>query len=127
MFDVLLRELIRTVPGARGAVFCDYDGETVTSVGASGKMDHEPMDDFNLRVAGAQFATALILASEKSDSAMGSPRECIIHGKREKLVIHMLPDHYYLVLCLEPNALTGPGLFHVRDAAKVLAAEIQGE
>lgn len=124
MFDAILRELLTKVPGARGAVFCDYEGETVVSVGTSGATDHEVRDDYNLRVAGAQFATPLISADERKDSAMGRPRECVISGEREKLVVHMLPDHYYLILCLDPGALVGRSLVHVREVAEVLAKEI---
>jgi predicted regulator of Ras-like GTPase activity (Roadblock/LC7/MglB family) len=124
MLDEILRDLIDAVPGARGAVFCDPEGETISSVGASGRTDQEKLDDYDLRVAGAQFATPLHLAMKNSGEVLGEFLECTIAGGREKILIHMLPEHYYVVLCLAPESLIGCGLHHLRTAAELLRSEI---
>ncbi len=124
MFDAILRELIEAVPGARGAVFCDNLGEAVNSVGASGRAAPSELTDFDLRVAGAQLATPLDLARAALATDYGALQECVIGGSHETLLVHLLPEGYYLVLCLEPGAITARGMFWLRQIAKRLAVEI---
>lgn len=124
MFDVILRELIEATPGARGAVFCDSEGETVNSVGASGHRNPNKLDDYDLRVAGAQLATPIDLTLANATETIGSLRECVIHGPQETLLVHILPDGYYLVLCLEPGSLTALAMHRLRHTAKRVAVEI---
>jgi hypothetical protein len=124
MFDVILRELIDATPGARGAVFCDREGETVNSVGASGQTNPELLNDYDLRVAGAQLATPIDLALTNARESMGLLQECVIHGPRETLLVSVLPDGYYIVLCMEPGALTSRAMFRLRGAAKRVVEEI---
>ena len=123
MFDVILKELIDSVPGARGAVFCDPLGETVNAVGASGRTAPHEQDDFDLRVAGAQLATPLELAARDNEH-VGPILEATITGPRETLLVHLLKDGYYLVLCLEPRALSGLGRHRLRQVAARVDAEI---
>ena len=123
MFDEMLRELIDAVPGARGAVFCAPDGEAVSCVGASGRSDGGERNDFDLRVAGAQLALPLDLAQPEGAS-IGPVREFVIIAAREKMLVHMLPERYYIVLCLHPEALVGRGLLFLRSIAERVAVEI---
>lgn len=124
MFDDLLRSLVASVPGARGAVFCDGEGEAVSAIGASGRREPEATGDFDLRVAGAQLATPLELAKRHGQAAIGAPCELVITGARETLLVKMLPDDYYLVVCLEPGALAARGLQRLRAVAEIVAREI---
>lgn len=103
MFDGILQSLVDSLPGARGAVFCDSEGETVQSVGASGRSAPELRDDFDLRVAGAQLATPL--EGLRHAAELGERAELCVTGSRETLLVRTLPDGYYLVLCLEPAAV----------------------
>jgi predicted regulator of Ras-like GTPase activity (Roadblock/LC7/MglB family) len=123
MLDDILRDLIDRIPGARGAIFCDSQGESVSAVGASGRTDVWCLNDYDLRCAGAQFATPLGLALDNATD-LGPLELCTIAGGREKLVIAMLPDRYYVVVCLEPDALTGRAVHHLRLAAELLGSEI---
>ena len=125
MFDVILRELMDAVPGTRGIVFCDSQGETVNSVGASGREAPELLYDFDLRVAGAQLAEPLDSAQANSKDTLGQVRECVIAGGRETMLIHTLPDGYYLLMCLDPGALVSRAMQHVRHAAKLVSVEME--
>jgi predicted regulator of Ras-like GTPase activity (Roadblock/LC7/MglB family) len=124
MFATILRELVDDVPGARGAVFCDGQGESVNAIGASGRHAPEMVNDFELRVAAAQLATPLDLAQVRGHDSLGSLKECVIAGGRETLLVHMLPEGYYLLLCLEPDAQTGWAMQRLRAAARRVAVEI---
>jgi hypothetical protein len=124
MFDAMLRELIDRVPGARGVIFCDPEGETVSCVGASGRHDKENLDDYDLKVTGAQLAGPLEQVILNASVAMGRMSDCVITGAKEKLVVHMLPQRYFLVLCLEPHALAARGLHHLQVTAVKIAEEI---
>jgi predicted regulator of Ras-like GTPase activity (Roadblock/LC7/MglB family) len=124
MFDVFLQELIDAVPGARGAVFCDPEGETVTAIGATGRSDRDQVNDFDLRVLGAQFATPVYLTQRAAEPTWGALRECVVTGKNELLLLHMLPQRYFLILCLEPQALRARGMQQLRSMAARIAAEM---
>lgn len=122
MYDGILQELLDRVPGARGAVFCDDMGESVNAVGASGRTSRGTVNDFDLRIAGAQLATPLERVRLNSAENIGNVGELLIRGPRETLLVHILPEGYYLVLCLEPDALTSRGAHELRLAARRVAA-----
>lgn len=124
MYDEILRALIDAVPGARGAVFCDSMGESVNSVGASGRSDPARLNDFDLRVAGAQLATPIDLALRRSAGNLGKIAEFQISGPHETLLVQVLPEGFYVVLCLEPGALVARGRFELGRTAERLAREI---
>lgn len=124
MFDSILQSLVESVPGARGAVFCDGEGETVQCVGASGRADPGSRDDYELRVAAAQLAEPLDVACGRATELLGQPEEFCIRGRRETLLVRMLPDGYYLLLCLAPEAVTAVGLRQLREAAVLVQREM---
>jgi hypothetical protein len=124
VFDVILRELMESVPGTRGIVFCDSQGETVNSLGASGRDAPGLLYDFDLRVAGAQLAEPLDLAQANARETLGSVRECVISGGSEIMLVHTLPDGYYLLMCLQPGALVARAMQHLRHTAKRVAVEM---
>lgn len=123
MYESLLRELLDRVPGARGAVFCDEFGEAVQALGTSGRSAPFEVDDYDLKVAGAQLAEPLDVVGT-TVREMGRVRECTIRGERETLLVHTLPDRYYLVLCLAPHASAAVARERMRDVAAKLAREI---
>lgn len=124
MFDAVLAELVSRVPGARGAVFCDGFGESVTAIGASGRASPSTLNDFELRIAGAQLATPLELMALHARPNIGTVRELTIHGAAETILLQTLPDEYYLVLCIEPGALTARARRELRRTAVTVAREI---
>lgn len=124
MFDTILKALVKSVPGARGAVFCDGEGETVRCVGASGRAALDSTDDYELRVAGAQLAEPLDIARGRATELLGNPVELCVRGRHETLLVRTLPDGYYLVLCLAPNALPAVGLARLREAAMRVRREM---
>lgn len=126
MFSRILRQLVESVPGARGAIFCDEEGEAVETFGISGEKarNAREIDDFDLKVAGAQLAEPLDVARAMAAELLGRPLELCIRGKNETLLLHTLPDGYYLVLCLSPRALTGIGQEQLKLAASRVIREM---
>lgn len=121
MFETILSELVRAVPGARGAIFCDREGETIVSVGASGRDEPEAEDDYDLRITGAQLAPNL---AEVSNAPFGPPEELRIRGSREHLLVRTLPEGYYLVLCLAPATVVSRASYHLRRAGRQVLSEM---
>jgi hypothetical protein len=120
MYDELLRALVDAVPGARGAVFCDSTGESVNAVGSSGRRAPGRRNDFDLRVAAAQLAPPV----DRALQHLGALRELQVTGASETLLVNVLPEGYFVVLCLEPGALTARGWRQLRLAAGRLALEL---
>jgi hypothetical protein len=124
-FRALLRELVTSAPNARGAIFCDYEGENVDLAVA----DPQPrgcaaLSDFDLKVCGASVAASWILLQQHSRAyGAGATLELKIASARGTLLCRSLPDGYYLTLLLAP----GP---HSEVAASVLrrmAARVERE
>jgi deoxyribodipyrimidine photolyase-like uncharacterized protein len=112
-----------TTPGARGAVFCDPLGECVNCVGAAGRKSPGTVDDFELRVTGAQLATAIDDALSKAVHSIGTAQELVVRGRFETLLVHVLKDGYFLVVCLEPDALASRAMQALRGTAQRLMQE----
>ncbi len=55
---------------------------------------------------------------------LGRLQEFRVDGARETLLVHLLPDGYYVVLCLEPSALASVARFHLQRIGRELAKEI---
>lgn len=123
MFDPILQPLLE-LPGVRGIVFCDREGYTVHAFGASGRHAPEERDDFELKVTGAQFATPLDQALQLARDGLGRIQECLLRGSAESLLVHVLPDGYYLILVLEAGAPTARAFQLLRVAAAQVATEI---
>lgn len=124
MFIRILQLLVEGIPGARGAVFCDGEGEAVQSFGFSGPNSAASKDDYELKIAGAQLAEPLDIAGAEAAELLGNTLELCIRGKHETLLVHTLPDGYYLLVCLEPHALVALGQVRLREAARRVRQEM---
>ena len=88
-FSVPLRELFDRVPGARGTIFLDYDGEAI--------------DDFaygptvEIQLVGAHLGIILSLVREQTQR-LGAPTEVFIETEQAKLAIRAVDDKYLVVL-----------------------------
>lgn len=123
MFEEILHQLLLEVPGARGAIFCDPLGESVSCAGRTGEAAPDD-DDYRLKLAGAHLSLPYELAHTVAAQALGAPRELTLFGRGETLLLHALPDGYYVVLCLSPGALVSRGMERLRRTARRLAVEI---
>ena len=126
-FRPALQELVLRAQGARGAVFCDGEGESVDLVLAEppppgcGKLTR-----YDLRLAGAQVAAAwLHLHAESVQRGAGKALELELRCEAGTLLCRVLREEYYLVLLLAPGKRPpGAAAFALRQAAARVLAEL---
>lgn len=119
-FERLLKELVTRAPGARGAVFCDFEGEFVHLV-----IQDPALTDYDMRCYGAHLAaTWLNLQSGSTQGGAGGIVELKIDCEGGALLCRALRDGYYLVLLLAHGAATAPAAFEMRRVAEEVAREL---
>ena len=105
MFQEILQELVMSTPGAIGALFLDWEGESVEMLGA------RPFDadDHDLKILGAYqgiFLTQLREICQRLDA--GTPHRFKVEFASTKVLSCDLSEGYYLVLVVD--ATTNEGL-----------------
>ena len=116
MFSAILKTLVDSTPGAIGALFLDYEGETVAL------QSERPFEiaDEDLKIIGAHqgiLLTQLRRLCEKSD--VGEPRRFKLDFAKVRVLSLYLMDGYYIVLIVDPaasEALAWRQMSHCRDA-----------
>jgi hypothetical protein len=110
-FRAVLQGLLASAPIARGAVFCDFEGERVEAV-----VRDPELDPYELDLAGATYARAVEQLTAGDEAQLR-----VVH---ENAVVWVQPvrDGYYVVLlarrCGADGFLRGP----LRDAGDALRA-----
>lgn len=117
-FQRLLKDLVTRAPGARGAVFCDHEGEFVHLV-----IEDPALTSYDLRCYGAHLAAAW-LALQNAGGGAGGAVELKIDCDGGALLCRALRDGYYLVLLLAHGAVTAPAAFELRRVAEQVAREL---
>ena len=118
-FNYLLTNLLVDVPEAIGAIFLDYDGETVDFVTRHG----EP---FDLKVEGAiQGLFTRQLGSTFSAAGIDGLEYFVVEGTELATLTHILPDGYYVVLVARKPVARAKAQHHLRQTAKMLARELE--
>ena len=116
-FKELLAKLVEGVPGARGAIVADWEGEAVDHAGL--------MDDYELKVVGAHKGVILNNLREVVRRLDGGRlEELAIATERTQTLVLPLTEEYFLVLSLGREAALGRALFEARRCAARLRAEI---
>ncbi|BCR04166.1 GTPase [Desulfuromonas versatilis] len=116
-FQKLLGELIERVPGARGAILADWEGEAVDQVAR--------MDTYELKVMGAHKGVILnnlreILERLESDQL----QEIVVTTALAQTLIMPVTHEYFLVLTLDKGDTLGRALFEARRCVALLKQEI---
>jgi predicted regulator of Ras-like GTPase activity (Roadblock/LC7/MglB family) len=93
-FAAILGDLVKRVPGARGAALVDRDGETVDYSGRG--------NPYEMRVAAAHFR--IVLDEARRQASLGDVRSIVARAARASIAVQALPDGYALVLRLARGA-----------------------
>jgi|GEM_PF-268118 len=125
-FRPLLASLVERAEGARGAVFCDHEGEFVDLVikdppppGCGGLTHYE------MRVFGAHLAaTWLALEAQAAETGAGRIVELKLGCQGGTLLLRGLRDGYYLLLLCAPGTQPGRAAVALAETAREVAAEI---
>lgn len=116
-FKEILTNLVKSVPGASGAILADWEGEAVEQ--------HALMDDFELKIIGAHKGIILNQLKDIQGRLAGDEvLEVIITTVNQHVIIGAIGSDYSLVMTLERDALPGMALFHFRSAVQLLLKEI---
>ena len=117
-FERLLKDLVTRAAGARGAVFCDHEGEFVQLV-----IQDPALTDYDLRCYGAHLA-ATWLSLQSGLGGAGGIVELKIDCDGGALLCRALRDGYYLVLLLAHGAATASAAFEMRRVAEAVSREL---
>jgi predicted regulator of Ras-like GTPase activity (Roadblock/LC7/MglB family) len=116
-FKQILKELVETIPGARGAILADWEGEAVEQ--------HCLDDDFELKVVGAHQGIILGRLREIHDGlALGEPGVAVISTAASRVAVSPVGSDYTLVVTLGREAVVGVALQRMRGIQQRLVREI---
>lgn len=140
--DDTLSRACMGVPGALGIILCDYEGEKVV-LGLGGTKpspdvrenasEHVPRDfvltqdisGFLLQLAGAEVSGLLEDFSRIGQRhALGTVELLRLRYAQVELLVHSLPEGYFVVMALSRPGFSGPALGRLLKAAQSLAREI---
>jgi predicted regulator of Ras-like GTPase activity (Roadblock/LC7/MglB family) len=95
-YQRILDDLVRSVPGASGALLLDSEGEVVFQAGAR---------DFRHKLIGAYQGIALAVARRSARRhGMGEIEALTCRYSEASVVLRPLKDGYYFVLSLRPGS-----------------------
>jgi len=119
-FRGMLTALVRRVPKARGAVFCDHEGESVELV-----IHDAALSEYELKVAGAQLAAVWLALQESArDCGAGALLELQVGCGAGSLLCRALPEGYYVVLLVGEGGSGASAAFALRSVATQIASEL---
>jgi predicted regulator of Ras-like GTPase activity (Roadblock/LC7/MglB family) len=117
----MLTTLVERVPGARGAIFCDHEGESVELV-----LRDQQLSEYEMKIFGAQLAAVWqSLQESSSQTGTGPTQELHVTCASGSLICRSLPDGYYVVLLIGQGAPAASAGFALRAAAAEIAAALQ--
>lgn len=114
-FTAMLEAAVGRVPGARGAVFLDAEGESVDEFTESTRT--------SIRLVGAHLGVLLQLARER-DALWGKPVELLVEAERATILVLALDERYLVVLEADPGASVGLMRRELMKAAEQLRSEM---
>ena len=116
-FKKLLNELVETVPGGRGAIIVDWEGEAVDQAG--------PMDEYELKLVGAHKGVILHnLRDVVGRLGKEDLQEVVVTTRNLQILILPVTVDYFLVVALSPGDILGRALFESRRCVDELKKEI---
>lgn len=119
-FRRMLDELVASAPGARGAVFCDFEGEFVELVVAD-----PALTDYDMKVVGAHMAAAWTnLQTGSTERGAGGIVEMRLGCEGGTLLCRSLRDGYYVVLLVRNGALSGRAAAALQTTAARMISEL---
>jgi predicted regulator of Ras-like GTPase activity (Roadblock/LC7/MglB family) len=116
----MLATLVKRVSKARGAVFCDQEGESVELV-----IHDDSLSEYELKVVGAQLAAVWVALQDSArDRGAGALLELQVGCGAGSLLCRALPDGYYVVLLVGQGGSGASAAFALRSAANQIASEL---
>lgn len=99
-FRAVLKELVEEVPGAWGAIFVDWEGESVDLYATS--------DAYEVKLAGAHAGLLLSrVVTAGRESLVGRTQALLVRTDEHHLFIHTLDEEYFVLLATRPTPHAG--------------------
>ena len=120
-FQPILQDLVRTTQGALGAIFLDYEGETVEM------LTERPFDadDHDLKLIGAYQGIFMTQLRKLCDTTgAGAPERFKVEFEKTKILSCDLKDGYYVVLVVDHTANEGIAWQRLARCRERLLAEM---
>ena len=114
-FTSVLKDAVERVPGARAAIFLDWEGEAID--------EYTEASRTGIRLIGAHLGVLFTLARERGAS-WGEPSELIIETERAVVVVQAIQDQYLVVLEAGPEVSLGLLRRELARATAALRAEM---
>jgi predicted regulator of Ras-like GTPase activity (Roadblock/LC7/MglB family) len=115
-FTEMLRGAVDRVPGARGAVFLDVEGEAVDEFTESSRT--------GIQLVGAHLGVVLMLARERLATRLGEPREVLIEAQHAIILVLSIDDRYLAVLEADADSSVGLMRRELGRAVRALQEEM---
>ena len=111
-FATVLQEMVERVPGAVGAIFADWEGESVSQFAFD-------LPDIEIQIVGAQWGVVWsALGQALTRAGMGSPDEMLIDAEHGSVLVRKVTEGYYVVLSLRRGT-------HLATALRELARSVE--
>ena len=118
VFSSILDQLLRELPEALGAVFIDWEGESV---------DHAAGDlgATNIKLVGAHWGISYNLMRRACEALeIGTPTEMVLRFSDRRIVIGRVVEGYYLVIATGPHSTLWRTLRALRQTRERLRQEL---
>jgi predicted regulator of Ras-like GTPase activity (Roadblock/LC7/MglB family) len=116
-FEIILKNLVDTVPQAVGAILVDWEGEAV--------MEHCHCEPYDIRFIAAHQGIILARLKEMQCAAQIGPVEDVVVTSSEgHLIIGCINGDYSLAMSIERSSPVALALHHFRTALEQLKEEI---
>ena len=116
-FEIILKELVDSVPQAIGAILVDWEGEAV--------MEHCHCDPYDIRFIAAHKGIILARLKEmRSTPLLGEVEDVVVTTSKGCLIIGCINQDYSLVMNVERSTPVALVMYHFRRAVSELKKEI---
>jgi predicted regulator of Ras-like GTPase activity (Roadblock/LC7/MglB family) len=117
LFQEILQKAVEEVPGAAGAIFADWEGESVEYVSKGQEED--------LKLLGAHQGIILNLAREvAANCTQGGIKGMLVSSEVGRIVVQPVKEGYYIVMLLSPYGNAGIAFKMLREAVELFRQEI---
>ncbi len=112
-FRAVLKNLVQGVPGAWGAIFVDWEGESVDLYATS--------DEYEVKLAGAHAGLLLTrLVAVGKDCTLGRTHSTVVRADNNQFFLHTLDEEYFVLLAASPRAPAGQARHRLAAAVEQL-------
>ena len=102
-FTAILEQTVRALPGARGAIFVDWEGEDVGFFALPGEPE--------IQLVGAHWGVIYNLVKDALIRLeLGAPEDLVLRFDHQQLIVTRVTDDYIAMMTLEPDANLGRAL-----------------